>query len=264
MPEQPQFSSSPTSMPSNAGRPEAAERLGDVKVHEAELVRLRDHVDGMRRVLVVRRPPSAGSPSRRTRARARGARAARASARTRRRRRRRSPPVSWPSLPVRLTSQSTSSLRRSPSGRSSARTAFRRMSGAWRPRPSVPPSTRSTTSRSTLSSTTRSVRFATPSGSSCATTCSTRSATGSRRESSRARSSRSSRSWACSECISTGTACPARAPSSTASPAWSSRRGMRACEARSPFRARSRCSRSGSSARRSRRSAGSLRCIRAT
>ena len=53
MPEQPQLSSSPTSIPSNAGSAEAAERLGDVEVHEAELVRLRDHVDGVRRVLVV-------------------------------------------------------------------------------------------------------------------------------------------------------------------------------------------------------------------
>ena len=53
MPEQPQLSSSPTSIPSNAEQPEAAERLGDVEVHEAELVRLRDHVGRMRRVLVV-------------------------------------------------------------------------------------------------------------------------------------------------------------------------------------------------------------------
>ena len=34
-------------------KPEPAERLGDVEVHEAELVRLRDHVDRVRRVLVV-------------------------------------------------------------------------------------------------------------------------------------------------------------------------------------------------------------------
>ena len=53
MPEQPQYSSSPTSMPSNAGQAETAERLGDVQVHQAELVRLRDDVDRMRRVLVV-------------------------------------------------------------------------------------------------------------------------------------------------------------------------------------------------------------------
>ncbi len=53
IPEQPQLSSSPTSTPSKAGSAEAAERLGNVQVHEAELVRLRDHVRRMGRVLVV-------------------------------------------------------------------------------------------------------------------------------------------------------------------------------------------------------------------
>ena len=47
MPEQPQLSSSPTSIPSNAASPSPPQRLGHVKVHQTELVRLRDDVDRM-------------------------------------------------------------------------------------------------------------------------------------------------------------------------------------------------------------------------
>ena len=53
IPEQPQYSSSPTSIPSNAGSPGPPSDSGHVEVHEPELVRLRDHVGRMRRVLVV-------------------------------------------------------------------------------------------------------------------------------------------------------------------------------------------------------------------
>ena len=53
IPEQPQQSSSPTSIPSKAESAEAAERLGHVEVHQSDLVRLGDHVRGVRRVLVV-------------------------------------------------------------------------------------------------------------------------------------------------------------------------------------------------------------------
>ena len=53
MPEQPHDSSSPTSIPSKAGQLGPAERLGDVQVHQPELVRLRDHVGRVGLVLVV-------------------------------------------------------------------------------------------------------------------------------------------------------------------------------------------------------------------
>ena len=53
MPEQPQLSSSPTSIPSNAESSGPPSDGRDVEVHEAELVRLRDDVGRMRRVLVV-------------------------------------------------------------------------------------------------------------------------------------------------------------------------------------------------------------------
>ena len=53
IPEQPQQSSSPISAPSSAPSPAPAELLGDVRVHQPDLVRLRDHVGRVRLVLVV-------------------------------------------------------------------------------------------------------------------------------------------------------------------------------------------------------------------
>ena len=53
IPEQPQQSSSPRIAPSIEPRPAPAELLGDVRVHQADLVRLRDHVGRVRLVLVV-------------------------------------------------------------------------------------------------------------------------------------------------------------------------------------------------------------------
>ena len=52
IPAQPHESSSPISMPSRA-EPEATVLLRDTDVHQPELVRLRDHVGRVRRVLVV-------------------------------------------------------------------------------------------------------------------------------------------------------------------------------------------------------------------
>ena len=66
------------------GEAQAAVLLGDVNVHQPELVGLDDHVGRVGRRARRTRPPSAGSPSRRTRARARAAPSARPSARTRR------------------------------------------------------------------------------------------------------------------------------------------------------------------------------------
>ena len=63
----------------------------------------------------------------------------------------------------------------------------------------------------------------------------------------------SSASSACSACTSRATAAPAPAPRRTGWPAWSSRPATRACAAWSRCRARWRCSRSGSTAPRSRR-----------
>ena len=53
MPEQPQESSSPIEDPVEDREAGPAELLRDVDVHQTGLVRLRDHVDRMRRVLVV-------------------------------------------------------------------------------------------------------------------------------------------------------------------------------------------------------------------
>ena len=53
MPEQPQFSSSPTSMPSKAGSPRPPSDSGTCRFIRPELVRLRDDVDRVGRVLVV-------------------------------------------------------------------------------------------------------------------------------------------------------------------------------------------------------------------
>ena len=53
IPEQPQFSSSRDEHAVEGGEAEAAEALGHVQVHQAELVRLRDHVGRVRLVLVV-------------------------------------------------------------------------------------------------------------------------------------------------------------------------------------------------------------------
>ncbi len=55
MPEQPQLSSSPTSIPSKHGSSGAAEPLRQVQVHEADLVRLGDDVGRMRLMLVTLR-----------------------------------------------------------------------------------------------------------------------------------------------------------------------------------------------------------------
>ena len=55
IPEQPQLSSSPTSIPSKADSLGPAERLGEVEVHQAELVRLGDDVGRVGLVLVVLR-----------------------------------------------------------------------------------------------------------------------------------------------------------------------------------------------------------------
>ena len=53
MPEQPQDSSSPTRMPSKTERPGPPNSSGMWMFIRPELVRLRDHVGGMRRVHVV-------------------------------------------------------------------------------------------------------------------------------------------------------------------------------------------------------------------
>ena len=55
MPAQPHESSSPIEHPREAGQSRAAVLLREVDVHQADLVRLRDHVGRMRRVLVVLR-----------------------------------------------------------------------------------------------------------------------------------------------------------------------------------------------------------------
>ena len=81
IPEQPQYSSSPTSIPSKVERPRPAVLLGDVQVHQPDLVRLRDHVHRVVHLLVVLVLLRAGSPSPRTRVRARGGPSARRSAR---------------------------------------------------------------------------------------------------------------------------------------------------------------------------------------
>ena len=52
MPEQPQFSSSPTSIPSKHGKLRPAEPLRQVQVHQADLVRLGDDVGRMGLMLV--------------------------------------------------------------------------------------------------------------------------------------------------------------------------------------------------------------------
>ena len=53
MPEQPQLSSSPTSIPSNAFETEPAVLDGHMQVHQPERVRLRDHLDRVAHVHVV-------------------------------------------------------------------------------------------------------------------------------------------------------------------------------------------------------------------
>ena len=53
MPEQPQFELLADEHPVERRQPGAAVLLGHVRVHQADLVRLRDHVGRVRRVLVV-------------------------------------------------------------------------------------------------------------------------------------------------------------------------------------------------------------------
>ena len=222
-------------------------------------MRLRDHVGRDASSARRTRPPSAGSPSRRTRARARAARAARRVSANE------TPPATPVSIcghgrrsRVRLTSQSIASLRRAveqPVKRTSAPSVGCRAHGDRRP--SVPPldpldylaiDALLDDEERAIRDTVRAVRAR------------QRPRRGRRlvregdlpaRDLPGAREARPLR-----DAPRRLRPARARAPSPTASPAWSSRRATRACAAPSPSRARSRCSRSGVRAPRSRRSAG--------